>query len=71
MRGAYKKMLPDAHADFIFSVAGEELGIVLCIGIIALFALIFFRSILLISKERNCFTIMVVVGLCTSITYRL
>lgn len=66
--GAYKKMLPDAHADFIFSVAGEELGIVLCIGIIALFALIFFRSILLISKERNCFTIMVVVGLCTSIT---
>lgn len=66
--GAYKKILPDAHADFIFSVAGEEFGVVLCIAIIALFALIFFRSILLVSKERNCFTIMVVVGLCTSIT---
>ena len=30
--GTVKRVIPDSHADFIFSVAGEEFGIVLCLA---------------------------------------
>jgi cell division protein FtsW len=43
--GVVKKHLPDAHADFIFSVAGEEYGFILCVLIVILFAIIVLRSI--------------------------
>ena len=42
--GAVKHHLPDAHADFIFAVAGEEFGLVFCILLIGLFATIMFRG---------------------------
>ena len=29
--GTVKRVIPDSHADFVFSVAGEEFGIVLCL----------------------------------------
>lgn len=38
--GMVKFQLPDSHTDFIFAVAAEEFGCVLCIGVILLFALI-------------------------------
>jgi cell division protein FtsW len=36
--GTVKRILPDSHADFIFAVAAEEFGIVLCLIVVALFA---------------------------------
>ncbi|MEL6790418.1 MAG: putative peptidoglycan glycosyltransferase FtsW [Pseudomonadota bacterium] len=42
--GAVKHQLPDAHADFIFAVAGEEFGFFFCLVIIALFATFVGRS---------------------------
>lgn len=37
-QGTVKRQLPDAHADFIFAVAGEEFGLLLTFGVIALYA---------------------------------
>jgi cell division protein FtsW len=41
--GTVKRILPDSHADFIFAVAAEEFGIVLCLLVVALFAFIVVR----------------------------
>jgi cell division protein FtsW len=43
--GTVKRILPDSHADFIFAVAAEEFGIVLCIILAALFAFIVVRAL--------------------------
>ena len=39
-----KRILPDSHADFIFAVAGEEFGIIVCIALVALFTFIVLRG---------------------------
>jgi len=41
--GTVKRILPDSHADFIFAVAAEEFGIVLCLLVVGLFAFIVIR----------------------------
>lgn len=61
--GVVKKHLPDAHADFIFSVAGEEFGFLLCFLIIILFAAFIVRSVLQILYENDLFTLLAVSGL--------
>jgi cell division protein FtsW len=38
--GTVKRILPDAHTDFIFAVTAEEFGIVACLAIVAAFAFI-------------------------------
>ena len=43
--GTVKRILPDAHADFVFAVAAEEFGIVLCLALVALIAFIVLRAL--------------------------
>ena len=43
--GTVKRILPDSHADFVFAVAAEEFGIVLCLVIVFLFAFIVIRAL--------------------------
>jgi cell division protein FtsW len=43
--GMVKRVLPDAHTDFIFAVAVEEYGIIICLVLVAVFALIVFRGL--------------------------
>jgi cell division protein FtsW len=43
--GRVKNALPDAHADFVFAVAGEEFGFVVCLLILSLFAFVVVRGL--------------------------
>jgi cell division protein FtsW len=53
--GSVKWSLPDAHTDFIIAVAAEEYGLILCLAIILLFALITIRSFQRLMRERDNF----------------
>ena len=61
--GRVKEVLPDAHSDFIFAVAGEELGLVVCLVVVALFAFIVLRGIVRVLGESNLFVMLAVAGL--------
>src|SRR6185437_2172469 len=56
--GTVKEYLPDAHADFVFAVAGEELGLVTCLVIVALFAFIVLRGFSRLLQESNLFVVL-------------
>jgi cell division protein FtsW len=43
--GTVKRILPDSHADFVFAVAAEEFGIMLCLVLVALFAFVVLRAL--------------------------
>lgn len=43
--GTVKRILPESHTDFVFAVAAEEFGIVLCLILLALFAFVVIRSL--------------------------
>ena len=46
MKGRQKLLyLPEAHKDFIFAVAGEELGMIGTVGLLAGFVIIFWRGL--------------------------
>ena len=61
--GTVKKHLPDAHADFIFAVAGEEFGLILCLIIVGLFAFIVLRNVGKVIQENDFFIVLAVSGL--------
>ncbi len=61
--GTVKWQLPDAHTDFIIAVAAEEYGLVLVLGIIALYCAITVRSLFRLMKERDPFTRLAGTGL--------
>ncbi|MCO5069861.1 MAG: putative lipid II flippase FtsW [Rhizobiaceae bacterium] len=61
--GTVKRVIPDSHADFVFAVAGEEFGIILCLAIMAIFAFIVLRGLNTALKERDDFTRYAVAGL--------
>jgi len=49
--GTIKRILPEGHTDFVFAVAGEEFGVVLCLILVSLFAFIVIRA--LVKAMRN------------------
>jgi len=56
--GTVKEVLPDAHADFIFAVAGEEFGVLLCLLLVALFAFVVLRGMSRLMSEQNLFVLL-------------
>jgi cell division protein FtsW len=63
--GHVKDVLPDAHADFVFAVAGEEFGMIVCLIIIAVFAFIVLRGLLRLLQEQDLFIVLSCTGLVT------
>ncbi|HJD66124.1 MAG TPA: putative lipid II flippase FtsW [Rickettsia endosymbiont of Bembidion nr. Transversale] len=53
--GAVKQVLPDSHTDFIFAVAGEEFGAIICLIVIGIFAFIVLRSLAKLLNEQDKF----------------
>ena len=64
--GRVKDVLPDAHADFVFAVMGEEFGLVVCALVLGLFAFIVLRGLLRLLAEADMFIILACSGLVTS-----
>ncbi len=63
--GRVKDVLPDAHADFVFAVAGEEFGMIVCLIIVGVFAFIVLRGMLRLLKEHDMFIVLSCTGLVT------
>jgi len=61
--GTVKGSLPDAHADFIFAVAGEEFGLIACLAILVLFAFVVLRGFTRVAQENNLFIVLASTGL--------
>jgi cell division protein FtsW len=61
--GTVKGSLPDAHADFVFAVAGEELGLVVCLILVMVFAFIVLRGFSRVFQENNLFIVLSATGL--------
>jgi cell division protein FtsW len=61
--GIVKKHLPDAHADFVFSVLGEEFGFFVCVFVVLIIAFIVAYGMLKTLKENNLFSLLASVGL--------
>jgi len=61
--GTVKRILPDSHADFVFAVAAEEFGIVLCLVLVALFAFIVLRALTSAMRNEDPFSRFATAGL--------
>ena len=61
--GVVKHYLPDAHADFIFAVAGEEFGLLVCLVLVALFAFVVLRGFARVLNDGNLFAMLAASGL--------
>ena len=61
--GRVKDVLPDAHADFVYAVAGEEFGMIVCLIIAGLFAFIVLRGLLRLLQEPDLFVVLASTGL--------
>src|SRR5579872_4565463 len=54
--GIAKRNLPDSHTDFVFAVAAEEFGIVLCLALLALFAFVVMRTLTRAYRNEDMFS---------------
>lgn len=63
--GIVKKHIPDAHADFVFAVLGEEFGFFICAFVVILIAFVVVYGMLKALKDNNLFSILASVGLLT------
>jgi cell division protein FtsW len=61
--GTVKRILPDAHTDFIFAVTAEEFGIIVCLGLLLLFAFIVLRGLTLARRNDDTFCRLATTGL--------
>ncbi len=64
--GSVKNVLPDAHADFVFPVMGEEFGLLVCLFVLGIFAFIVLRGLIKLLKEHDLFVVLAAAGLVSS-----
>ena len=50
-----KKLIPDAHADYVFSAAAGEFGILFCMGLVGLIGFIVIRAMIAAQRQTSLF----------------
>ncbi len=60
--------LPEAHTDFIFAIIGEEIGMAATLGILLLFALLFFCGLKISARAPDAFGRLLGLGITLMIT---
>lgn len=53
--GMHKLNLPDGHTDYVFAVIAEEFGIISCLFLVVIYALLAWRGMVIRSGETNDF----------------
>ncbi len=61
--GNRKLSLPEAHTDYIFSVIGEEFGLLICAMIVLVYIAVIARVLLRLVEEEDLFTVLAATGL--------
>lgn len=61
--GTRKMTLPEAHTDYIFSVIGEEFGLLMCGVVVLLYLAILVRVLVRLVDEDNLFIVLAATGL--------
>jgi cell division protein FtsW len=61
--GTVKRILPESHTDFVFAVAAEEFGVVLCLLLVALYAFIVLRTLARAMRNDDLFSRFAAAGL--------
>jgi cell division protein FtsW len=61
--GTRKFGLPEPHTDYIFSVIGEEFGLIACLAIALLYLTIVARVLIKLLDEENSFALLAAAGL--------
>jgi len=71
LKGTQKALafLPMRHTDFIYSVVGEELGLMGAMVVVLLYALLIGRGYMIAQSARSGFASLMVVGLVTALFY--
>ncbi|UTO27906.1 FtsW/RodA/SpoVE family cell cycle protein [Bartonella harrusi] len=68
--GTVKRIIPDSHTDFVFSVAAEEYGIILCLFIMMLFGFIVVRSLYIALNTRDSFIRLGITGIAMMVGFQ-
>jgi cell division protein FtsW len=68
--GIVKTLVPDAHSDFVFSVIGEEFGLIMCLTVVALFVVIMIRTIGKLMRSSSIFSFSAVFGILFQINFQ-
>jgi cell division protein FtsW len=63
--GTRKFHLPEPHTDYIFSVIGEEFGLIACLAIAILYLFIVARVLIRLLHEEDSFLVLATAGLVT------
>lgn len=61
--GVRKMSLPEAHTDYIFSVIGEEFGLIACVLIVMLYLVLLVRIMLRLIGAEDLFTVLAASGI--------
>ena len=65
-QGILKESIPEASTDFIFAVAGEELGFIFCLIIILIILSIIIRTLIYVLKIQDPYKMIAISGLICS-----